>query len=214
MASGGHALSAGSCSSPIAIIIEPARDLAEQTAACLHDYCRFLPSIKVQCFIGSSESRRGRDMLDCHIAGANLCATCVRGCALYFSTGPYAHSMTAVATPGRLLDLVQSHALSLAKASAAPSHPSSCSHCALCFQVRFFVLDEADRLLETGNLPTISEVRAPKYFFREGISFFHFVHSPNLFLPPVASLASPWRQRLRAAADTHVFRNLAQPRDP
>jgi superfamily II DNA/RNA helicase len=67
-------VSAGSCSSPTAIIIEPARDLAEQTAACLHDYCRVLPSIKVQCFIGSSDSRRGRDMLDCHIAGAKLCA--------------------------------------------------------------------------------------------------------------------------------------------
>ncbi len=48
--------------------------------------------------------------------------------------------------------------------------------------MRFFVLDEADRLLETGNLPTISEVRAPENIFgRQYVSIFHL-------LPIISSL--------------------------
>jgi ATP-dependent RNA helicase DDX1 len=98
----------GSCSAPLAVIIEPARDLAEQTASCLKDYCRFLPSIKVDCFIGSSDSRRGREQVDCHIAGSSVW---LGRCSFSLSA--------AVATPGRLLDLVQSHVLSLSKVTGA-----------------------------------------------------------------------------------------------
>ncbi len=159
-ATGGQAAHAGGCSTPIAIIIEPARDLAEQTAKCMQDYCRFLPAIKVECFIGSADSRRGREKVDCHIAGEqSACDSCYVALLLV----PLVHALAnAVATPGRLLDLVQSHVLSLAKVE-----PRACPRAAplprqFGSQVRFFVLDEADRLLETGNLPTITEARAPE----------------------------------------------------
>jgi hypothetical protein len=101
--------SPGCCSTPVAVVIEPARDLAEQTAACLKDYCRFLPVIKVDCFIGSSDSRRGREQVDCHIAGSLM------------SVQPRA--FVGVSSPLRLLMLMNSgNSRTVAGPCAVPCH--------------------------------------------------------------------------------------------
>ena len=107
---------------PRAIILEPARDLAEQTHDCIVACSKYLqaPSLSSALMVG------GTDMRDC-IRALKEGVDIVTG------------------TPGRIMDLVEGGKLSLAS-------------------VRFFVLDEADRLLDTGNSDTIMKLfnRFPK----------------------------------------------------
>jgi len=101
---------------PACVILEPSRDLAEQTARCLVDYKKFMPAptLQVMLAVGGTDIR---DNIRALKAGAHV----------------------VVATPGRLEELVAGGKLSCAK-------------------VRHLVLDEADRLLETGNRPTIMNI--------------------------------------------------------
>lgn len=108
---------------PLALILEPARDLAEQTHEFFSTFAREFqdPTLSAGLFIGGVKEgpqhaalREGVDII----------------------TG----------TPIRILELVQNGKLDVS-------------------QVRFFVLDEADRLLDTGNQPTIMKLfdRMPKH---------------------------------------------------
>jgi len=107
---------------PKALILEPARDLAEQTANCISHYGKYLdqPKLLSSLFVGGvdagAQMRALRDGVD-------------------IVTG----------TPGRVIDFVESGKLDLS-------------------EVRFFVLDEADRLLDTGNQDAIMKLfqRFPK----------------------------------------------------
>ncbi len=97
----------GARRTPRAIVLEPARDLAEQTAASFAS-------------------------LGAHLVSPALsCALCVGGVQL-----AHGDCDIVTGTPGRVLELVQSGQLDLGSA-------------------RFLVLDEADRLLETGNAEAI-----------------------------------------------------------
>ena len=98
---------------PRAIVLEPARDLAEQTAAAFASLGVHLVSPAVSCTL------------------------CVGG----IDQGPALKALQegcdiVTGTPARVLDLVQSGKLDMSAA-------------------RFLVLDEADRLLETGNADAI-----------------------------------------------------------
>eukprot|EP01025_Chloroclados_australasicus_P054950 TRINITY_DN6577_c0_g1_i1.p1 TRINITY_DN6577_c0_g1~~TRINITY_DN6577_c0_g1_i1.p1 ORF type:complete len:753 (-),score=102.41 TRINITY_DN6577_c0_g1_i1:390-2648(-) len=112
----------GSDRRPLCIILEPARDLAEQTHNCVVDFKKYLsnPSINNQLFVGGVDG------------GAQM-RSLREGCDI------------VVGTPGRIIDLVRSGKMQIGN-------------------VRFFVLDEADRLLDTGNFDIIMEIfrRLPK----------------------------------------------------
>lgn len=101
---------------PMAIILEPNLELAQQAHDELLKFTRFLPEPKLQCelIIGGVPSQpqinaiaRGIDVI--------------------------------TATPGRLVDLIQGKQLDVS-------------------DVRFFILDEADRLLDGGNFRTIENI--------------------------------------------------------
>lgn len=107
---------------PKALMLEPARDLAEQTYACLNDFKVNLtnPEIYTTLLVGGTkpaaqekELRQGTDIV--------------------------------VGTPGRVIDMLESGKLDVSG-------------------IQFFVLDEADRLLDTGNFDSIMKVfnRLPK----------------------------------------------------
>ena len=115
-----HAVSAKSSTAfatgkrtPKAVILEPARDLAEQVYNNFLDVTKYLtgPAVKCQLLVGGEQKRvnvsNGVDVL--------------------------------VGTPLKILDLVKRGELDFS-------------------QVRIFILDEADRLLETGNLDTVMQL--------------------------------------------------------
>lgn len=101
---------------PQAVIIEPSRELAEQTAQQLSSFGRHLkqPTVRQLLLVGGVNVR---DQL----------AALAQGCDI------------VVATPGRLEDLISGGHLSL-------------GHC------RFFVLDEADALLQQGHTKLIDSL--------------------------------------------------------
>ena len=103
----------GARRTPRAIVLEPARDLAEQTAAAFASLGVHLVSPAVSCALCVGGIDQGPALKALH-----------EGCDIV--TG----------TPARILDLVQSGKLDMSAA-------------------RFLVLDEADRLLETGSSDAI-----------------------------------------------------------
>ena len=109
---------------PRALIIEPTRELAEQTCAFFDAFATHLvrPTVAAALFVGGGG---GRDSKKSQTEALTRGAGCD----------------VAVGTPGRVLDLVESGSLDLR-------------------DVRFFVLDEADALLDAGNRPVIERVRA------------------------------------------------------
>jgi ATP-dependent RNA helicase DDX1 len=107
---------------PLAVILEPARDLAEQTCRNITDFAKHLvePAVRAELFVGGmSAAQQVKALKD----GVDL----------------------IVGTPGRVIDLMERGELAVD-------------------QVKFFVLDEADRLLDTGNREAILKLfrRLPK----------------------------------------------------
>lgn len=134
--------------SPLALILEPARDLAEQTHENVVMFSKHLsnPSIRSALLVGGVDSREQvcclsilvtssqTDLLGlCHFVRALQRQVLAQGVEIV--TG----------TIGRLEDMIESGAVSFE-------------------HVRFFVLDEADRLLDTGNRSSIRQMfkRIPK----------------------------------------------------
>lgn len=102
--------------SPQAIIIEPSRELAEQTLQCIVNFKKYIkdPSVREILVIGGVAAK---DQISALQSGVDI----------------------VVGTPGRLEDLISTGQLSLT-------------------QVRFFVLDEADGLLNMGYGDLINRI--------------------------------------------------------
>ena len=117
-------VSASSPRTPRALIVEPTRELAEQTYAFFDAFAKHLvrPTVAAALFVGGGG---GRDSKKTQTEALTRGAGCD----------------VAVGTPGRVLDLVESGVLDLR-------------------DVRFFVLDEADALLDAGNRGVIERIRA------------------------------------------------------
>jgi ATP-dependent RNA helicase RhlE len=98
---------------PRALVLTPTRELAAQVAQSVRDYGKYLPLRVLQVFGGVG--------INPQISGLRS------GCDIL------------VATPGRLLDLVQQHAADLS-------------------QIEVFVLDEADRMLDMGFIHDIKRI--------------------------------------------------------
>lgn len=139
-------LSGGRRRTPRAIVLEPARDLAEQTAAAFAS-------------------------LGVHLSPPVSCALCVGG----IDQGPSTKALfegcdIVTGTPSKVLELVTSGKLDMSAA-------------------RFLVLDEADRLLETGSSDAIMTLfrRFPRSAAAQGgahrlqvLLFSATLHSPSV----------------------------------
>ncbi len=108
-------LGARGTGAPRALILTPTRELAAQVAESVRHYGKHTPLRSAVIFGGVSE----RPQIDAMRNGCDI----------------------LVATPGRLLDLVNQRFVSLA-------------------QVEVFVLDEADRMLDMGFIHAIKKIRA------------------------------------------------------
>jgi ATP-dependent RNA helicase DDX1 len=108
--------SSGADRKPLAIILEPARDLAEQTHNNFTAFRKFLtdPALRNELFVGGTNPQAQVRALQ---EGLDI----------------------VVGTPGRVMDFIETGKLP-------------------CDQVKFFVLDEADRLLDTGNQELIMKM--------------------------------------------------------
>jgi ATP-dependent RNA helicase DDX1 len=101
---------------PLAVILEPARDLAEQVYQAILDMSRYIsgPELSVALLVGGDDHKKQVKTIK---AGVDI----------------------VVGTTGKIVDLVKSKDLDFS-------------------QVKFFILDEADRLIETDNLPGILQL--------------------------------------------------------
>ena len=143
-AGAGAGASVRSSRTPLALVLEPARDLAEQTHAHFETFSAHLthPRVTSGLFVGGVDAKSQTETLR-------------GGCDV------------AVGTPGRVLDLVESGALNLSG-------------------VRFFVLDEADRLLDAGNQGDILRLFArmprsgPGFKSLQVLLFSATLHSPEI----------------------------------
>ena len=113
---------AGAVRHPLAIVVEPSRDLAEQTHVNMAMFARHLshPEIRTELFVGGTSAA---SQIKALASGVDI----------------------VVGTPGRIVDLVKRGDLAVES-------------------VKFFVLDEADRLLDTGNKDDVMTLyrRLPK----------------------------------------------------
>jgi ATP-dependent RNA helicase DDX1 len=125
---------------PIALIMEPSRELAEQTYDAIGTFQKYLtsPSLTRGLFVGGGNVKPQISLLK---AGLDI----------------------AIGTPGRLLELIQSGEMDISG-------------------VRFFVLDEADRLLDTGNNDAIQTCykRLKKSERLQVLLFSATLHSPDV----------------------------------
>lgn len=101
---------------PLAIILEPSRDLAEQVYQAVLDMTRYItsPQLKSLLIVGGDDTKKLQKALK---GGVDI----------------------VVGTTGKMLDLLKAGALNLS-------------------QIKFFILDEADRLIETENLAGIMQL--------------------------------------------------------
>jgi len=102
--------------SPLAIIMEPTRELAVQVLEQFDQFVKYLPAPHLTCLL---------------VTGGEKTDTMMRALKKGVDI--------IVGTPGRILDFVESGKIK--------------TH-----EVRFFVLDEADRLLDTGNFTEIQKI--------------------------------------------------------
>lgn len=103
----------GGQQNPQVLIIAPTRELAEQIRIAVDDYAKHLP-VTCLAIYGGASSR----LQETHLAkGVDV----------------------VIATPGRLLDLLQRSAIRL-------------------YDVKYLILDEADRMLDMGFVPDIEEI--------------------------------------------------------
>jgi ATP-dependent RNA helicase DDX1 len=125
---------------PLAIIIEPSRELAEQSHAAIVDYKKHLPTptVEVGVFTGGTDTKPQVELLR---NGVDV----------------------VVGTPGRLESLVAAGTLGLDN-------------------IRFFVLDEADRLLDTENFGLILKMykQVAKSHPVQVLMFSATLHSPEI----------------------------------
>jgi ATP-dependent RNA helicase RhlE len=103
----------GGQQNPQALIIAPTRELAEQIRIAVDDYAKHLP-VTCLAIYGGASSRLQETQLS---KGVDV----------------------VIATPGRLLDLLQRSAIRL-------------------YDVKYLILDEADRMLDMGFVPDIEEI--------------------------------------------------------
>jgi ATP-dependent RNA helicase DDX1 len=131
---------------PLAIILEPARELAEQTHEAINSFKKYMPApmVETDLFTGGMETKGQIQSL---LAGVDII------------TG----------TPGKIEALVESRQLGLEN-------------------IRFFVLDEADRLLDTENYALILRLynRIPKV---EGVPLQVLMFSATLHSPEIKQLS-------------------------
>ena len=101
---------------PLAIILEPSRDLAEQVYQAVLDMTRYItsPELKALLVVGGDDTKKLQKALK---SGVDI----------------------VVGTTGKVVDMLKSGALNLS-------------------QIKFFILDEADRLIETENLSGIMQL--------------------------------------------------------
>jgi ATP-dependent RNA helicase RhlE len=111
---------------PRALILAPTRELAAQVAQSVRYYGKHTPLRTLEIFGGVSE----RPQITALRSGCDV----------------------LVATPGRLLDLAEQKAVSLA-------------------EVQIFVLDEADRMLDMGFIHAIKKIRALLAKKRQNLMF-------------------------------------------
>ncbi|KAI7842747.1 hypothetical protein COHA_003675 [Chlorella ohadii] len=140
--------SSGADRKPLAIILEPARDLAEQTHNNFTAFRKYLadPALRNELLVGGTNPQAQVRALQ---EGLDI----------------------VVGTPGRVMDFIETGKLP-------------------CDQVKFFVLDEADRLLDTGNQDVIMKMfrRFPKA--GAGVSRLQvLLFSATLHSPEVRALA-------------------------
>mmetsp|Transcript_17548 Transcript_17548/g.49369 ORF Transcript_17548/g.49369 Transcript_17548/m.49369 type:complete len:720 (+) Transcript_17548:28-2187(+) len=129
---------------PLSLILEPTRELAEQTHNAIISYKKHLgnPSITCRLLVGGQPAKQ-------QVKGLKEGADIVTG------------------TPGRVVDLVQSGSLDVSA-------------------VRFYVLDEADRLLDTGNFASIMKCHDA---MGKASAFQVLLFSATLHSPDVARLS-------------------------
>lgn len=100
---------------PCVLVLAPTRELVQQIQSVIVDYTRCLTSqLRTVCLYGGASRNKQFEQLS-------------RGCDI------------AIATPGRLIDFMQSNTVSLRRCS-------------------FLVLDEADRMLDMGFKPQITDI--------------------------------------------------------
>jgi len=136
---------------PLALILEPTRDLAEQTHNFMQQFKKHLPSpgLRAELVVGGVDPK---PVIKALAEGVDI----------------------VTGTPGKIMDLVETGKLPLDT-------------------VRFFVLDEADRLLDTGNQDTIMKLfqQFPKYKDASKVHRLQvLLFSATLHSPEVRSLAS------------------------
>ena len=135
---------------PRALVLTPTRELAAQVEQSIQDYGKYVSLRSLVIFGGVSE----KPQIDKLRHGCDI----------------------LVATPGRLLDLAEQRAVSLA-------------------DVQVFVLDEADRMLDMGFLPAIKRIVAKVPAKRQTLLF------SATFEPRIRGLAMEF---LRSPAEVEV----------
>jgi ATP-dependent RNA helicase DDX1 len=139
---GGGGGGVAGCGNPMAMVLEPSRELAEQTYDAMVKFSKNMPAPcpRVALFVGG-------------IAPREQLAQLAAGCDVF------------VGTPGRVADFLKQGKLSLEN-------------------LRFFCLDEADRLLDTGNSELIMSMynRVPRNAERplQVLLFSATLHSPEI----------------------------------
>eukprot|EP01103_Thecamoeba_quadrilineata_P009625 TRINITY_DN1940_c0_g1_i1.p1 TRINITY_DN1940_c0_g1~~TRINITY_DN1940_c0_g1_i1.p1 ORF type:complete len:594 (-),score=104.36 TRINITY_DN1940_c0_g1_i1:72-1790(-) len=121
---------------PLALIIEPVRELADQTHTAINSFMKYVPPPKIVSVLLTGGERTDQQMDK--LKGADI----------------------VTGTPGKLLALVESGALDLS-------------------EIKFFVLDEADKLLEHLDAVTKIYDQLPKIRLQV-LMFSATLHSPEI----------------------------------
>lgn len=141
-----------------ALILEPTRELASQVGEALKDYCR-LTNLRILVVYGGVGYEKQKEAIQ---RGVDI----------------------IVATPGRLLDLLEQNAVSLQN-------------------VEHLVLDECDRMLDMGFLPDVTKIINKTPTQRQTLLF------SATMAPQIQSICS-WALRDPAKVEIGVLRSPAE----